>query len=60
MNKTKVTLLCVLTLAATTLLSACGNKGPLYLTTDAAEQETQVQDSATNAATQKIEQEKQK
>ena len=33
MNKTKTAILCMLFFAGTSLLSACGNKGPLYTTT---------------------------
>jgi len=33
MNKTKMTIFCVLIFAGSVLLSACGNKGPLYTTT---------------------------
>ena len=33
MNKTKITIFCMLIFAGSTLLSACGNKGPLYTTT---------------------------
>lgn len=33
MNKAKTTIFCILVFVGTSLLAACGNKGPLYTTT---------------------------
>ena len=55
MNKTKTAILCMLVFAGTSLLSACGNKGPLYTTTqeNAENAENAIQENTQNTEEKK-------
>lgn len=55
MNKTKTAILCMLVLAGSSLLAACGNKGPLYTTT---EKEAEAAKAAIQENAQKAEEKK--